>query len=192
LRKRTNNIDMANSKQWFKQLQEPDVHQTIENIDVNVFYLDNYPFKDEALKQQLFFMQADKSSISLLLEKEIYDLIPEYYSAPSLLIVHQYYMSIYRKKVFPAFGIGLAVAITFGLISDLFNVSVDISGLLSLGLGTFTMLFLLTYSMRRQQTKARLDMRERLTKLHGDRKLNAYLERQEKYMEERRASLSAS
>lgn len=183
---------MAKSKQWFKQLQDPDVHQTIENVDVKVYFLDNYPFKEEALKQQLFFMQADKTSISLLLENEIYDLIPDYYSAPSLLIVHQYYMAIYRKKVFPAFGIGLAVALVFGLLSDLFNVSVEISGLLSLGLGTFTMLFLLTYTMRRQQVKARDDMRERLTELHGDRKLNTYLERQEKYMEERRASLRAS
>jgi hypothetical protein len=101
-------------------------------------------------------------------------------------------MEINRKRIFPAFGIGLGTALAFGILSDLFRVSTDISGLLSLGLGTFTMLFVLTYTMRRHQAKARDDMREKLTKLHGDRKLNAYLERQEKYMEERRATLASS
>lgn len=183
---------MAKGRQFFKQLPAPDVHQTIDNVDVNIHFLDDLPFKDEALKEQLFFMQADKTSISLLLEKEIYDLIPEYYSPSSLMIVHQYYMALNRKSLLPSFGIGLGIAIGFGLLADLFNVSADISGLLSLGLGTFTMLFLLTYLARRQQANARTQMRERLTELHGDRKLNAYLERQEKYMEERRASLGAS
>ena len=183
---------MARRTSFFKQLNEPNVQTTIENVEVNVFFLDDYAFKDEALRQQLFFMQADKTSISLLLEKEIYEAIEEYYSATSLLIVHQYYMDINRKRIVPAFGIGLGTALAFGILSDLFRVSADISGLLSLGLGTFTMLFVLTYTMRRQQVKARDDMREKLTKLHGDRKLNAYLERQEKYMEERRATLASS
>jgi len=183
---------MARGNSFFKQLNNPNVHTVIEGIDVNVYFLDDYSFKEEALRQQLFFMKADNTSISLLLEKEIYDLIPDYYSAPSLLIVHQYYMEVQRKHFFPAFGIGLAVALVGGVVSDLLSVSAELSGLLSLGLGTFTMLLVLTYTLRRQQFKARDDMRERLTKLHGDRKLNAYLERQEKYMEERRATLASS
>jgi len=183
---------MARGNSFFKQLNNPNVHTVIEDIDVNVYFLDDYPFKEEALRQQLFFMRADKTSISLLLEKAIYDLIPEYYSASSLLIVHQYYMEIQRKNFFPAFGTGLAVALLGGVGSDLLGVSAELSGLMSLGLGTFTMLFVLTYMLRRQQAKARDDMRESLTKFHGDRKLNAYLERQEKYMEERRATIASS
>jgi hypothetical protein len=183
---------MARGTSFFTQLNKPNVQAKIENVDVYVYFLDDYSFKETALRQQLFFMQADKTSISLLLEKEIYDAIEEYYSAPSLLIVHQYYMEINRKRLLPAFGIGLGTALAFGILSDLFRVSTDISGVLSLGLGTFTMLFVLTYTMRRQQVKARDDMREKLTNLHGDRKLSAYLERQEKYMEERRATLTSS
>jgi hypothetical protein len=183
---------MVNTKQYFNRLHEPDVQDTIESIAVNVYFLDGYDFKKEALQQQLFFMQAKPKSISLLLEKEIYDLIPNYYSAQSLLIVHKYYTEIYKKKFVAAFTGGFAVSIIVGVLIEVFELQFAFSGLYGVAIGTMTMLLILTLSVRRQQRVARDTMRERLIALHGENRLNAYLERQEKYMQERRTILDST
>ena len=182
---------MASTKQYFNMVKEPNVQQTIDSIDVNVYFLDGYDFKVEALQHQLFFMQAKAKSISLLLEKEIYDLIPEYYSAQSLLIVHQYYTEMYKRKFLSAFAGGFAVSILVGVLIEIFEIDLAFAGLYGIALGTLTMLFILTYTVRRQQRMARDTMRERLIALHGENKLNAYLERQEQYMQERRKTLDS-
>lgn len=183
---------MVNTKEYFNALLEPDVQYTIESIDVNVYFLDRYDFKEEALRQQLFFMQAKPKSISLLLEKQIYDLIPDYYSAQSLLIVHQYYTEIYKKKFVSAFIGGFAVSIIVGVLIEVFEIQFAFSSLYGIAIGTMTMLLILMFSVRRQQSVARDTMRERLIALHGETKLNEYLERQEKYMQERRNSLDST
>jgi len=183
---------MPNPKQYFNFVKTPDVHQTIENIDVNIYFLDNYDFKLEALQQQLFFMQAKPTSISLILEESIYNLIPQYYSAQSLLIVHQYYTEIYKKKFVAAFSVGFAVSILVGVLLEVFNIQFAFSGFYGIAIGTMTMLLILTFTVRRQQRIARDTMRERLIALHGENRLNAYLERQEKYMQERRKALDSS
>lgn len=183
---------MANSKQYFNRLLKPDVQYTIESVDVNVYFLDGYDFKDEALHQQLFFMQAKAKSISLLLEKQIYDLIPDYYSAQSLLIVHQYYTEIYKKKFVSAFIGGFAVSVIVGVLIEVFDIQFAFSGLYGIAFGTMTMLLILTFTVRRQQAVARSTMRERLIALHGENNLNRYLERQEKYMQERRITLDSA
>jgi hypothetical protein len=183
---------MPNPKEYFNRVQTPDVQQTIENIDVNIYFLDNYDFKQEALQQQLFFMQAKPTSISLLLEERIYELIPQYYSAQSLLIVHQYYTEIYKKKFLSAFSGGFAVSILVGVLFEAFDIQFAFSGFYGIAIGTITMLMILTFTVRRQQRMARDIMRERLIALHGENKLNAYLERQEKYMQERRIELDST
>jgi len=183
---------MAKKHRYFEQVTTPDVQQTIENVDINVYFLDGYAFKHDALKNQLFYMSADRGSISLLLEKQIYEAIPDYYSAQSLLVVHRYFMSLNRRSLIPAFSVGITVTLVIGWAVEFFGLAIASSGLLSLGLGTLSMLVVLTLSFRRLQEKARTTMRESLIELHGETTLNAYLERQEKYMQERRATLKSS
>jgi hypothetical protein len=183
---------MAHPKQYFQLVDTPDVHQTIEDIDVYIYFLDRYEFRHQALKQQLFFMQAKPSSISLLLEQEIYELISEYYSAQSLRIVHQYFMELYKKKFFIAFTGGFVITVLVGWLVDVLQLQLPFAGWYGLAVGTMSMLVILSFTLRRQQRRARDTMRERLIALHGENRLNAYLERQEKYMQERRLALDSS
>lgn len=182
---------MANTTQYFHKLSEPNVHYTVDSIDVNIYFLDDVDFKDEALQQQLFFMQSKPKSISLLLEKQIYDLIPEYYSAQSLLVVHQYFTEIYKKKFGFAFTGGFVISVIASILIEVFNIQFAFSGFYGIAIGTMSMLLLLNYTLRRQQRLARETMRERLIALHGENRLNSFLERQEKYMQERRTMLDS-
>ena len=185
---------MAKAKKnirFFDFVEEPDIQHEIDGVMVNIFFVDKYEFKEAALRRQLFHMEAQSASISLLLEESIYRKIPEYYSAESLLQVHKYFMRLHERRFWPAFLLGIAFAVAFGFITWFFSIDLINAGLTGGVIGTSVMIGVLLYMMRRQQNFAREEMRFNLEQVHGEAQLKTYLELQDDYMSERQAKLES-
>jgi len=185
---------MAKAKKsirFFDFVEEPDIQHEIDGVKVYIFFIDKYDFKEAALRRQLFHMEAQSTSISLLLEESIYRKIPEYYSAESLLQVHKYFMRLHERRFWPAFLLGVGFAVMFGFIAWLFSIDIVNSGLTGGMIGTLVMIGVLLYMMRRQQNFAREEMRFNLEQLHGESQLRTYLEAQDEYMSQRQAKLES-
>ena len=179
------------SIRFFDFVEEPDIQHEIDGVKMYIFFVDNYEFKDAALRRQLFHMEAQEGSISLLLEEGIYRKIPGYYSAESLLQVHKYFMRLHERTVWPAYVLGFVVTVAFGLLSWLLNIDIFNAGLIGGAIGTTVMVGTLLYLMRRQQNMAREEMRFQLEQVHGEAQLKTYLELQDAYMLERQAKLDS-
>jgi hypothetical protein len=184
---------MARKKpiRFFDFVEEPDIQHEIDGVKIYIFFVDNYEFKDAALRRQLFHMEAQKGSISLLLEEGIYRKIPGYYSAESLLQVHKYFMRLHERSVWPAFVLGVFVSVVFGIIAWLFSIDIFNAGLIGGAVGTTMMIGMLLFLMRRHQNMAREEMRFQLEQVHGEAQLKTYLELQDAYMVERQAKLDS-
>lgn len=176
---------------FFDFVEEPDIQHEIDGVKIYIFFIDRYDFKDAALRRQLFHMEARKESISLLLEEEIYRKIPGYYSPESLLQVHNYFMRLHERSIWPAFALGFVVTVLGGLIAWLLNIDLYNASLIGGALGTVAMITLLIMLMRRQQNMAREEMRFQLEQVHGEAQLKTYLEVQDAYMVQRQAKIDA-
>lgn len=175
----------------FSEVGEPDIQYNLGKKDLRIYFIDNYPFKQETLEQRLLHVHTDPNKFYVMLEKEIYDLVPEFYSEQSLSLQCDFYGNVTRKNLRSMMLGGLIVGLigTY-LLSISFIPNILISGLLGLFLAVIYMIVYLNSVFQKNLTKGRESLRNGLIDLFGEKRLDEMNALQEKYMERREEEIA--
>jgi hypothetical protein len=168
----------------FAEVGEPDLFYNPEGVEISVFFIDKYDFKDKVLERQMTYIHANKSDLKILIEEELYTEVPELYTVEALLAQHKYFQhkTTWNIWKFLLGGFGIGVALYFGL--NLF-LTPQASMLVGFLTGAFFMFWYLFRSMKNDLIQARFELRERMINVFGEKKLDELLDKQEKLAEKR-------
>ncbi len=160
--------------------QTPDLEYQHNELDIKIYFMENYENGEEAIKRQLTYVNHDETSFSILLEKRLYDLAPELYTKESLAAQHAYFTTKPTMNMWLLLGGGFGIIIAISFIASLYT-----DGLLSIVLGViggsmYTM-WMFTRSFNRDLKNSAEALRAEMIRLCGEEKLDELVERQQEY-----------
>ncbi len=168
----------------FEQVGEANVHYNYEGLDLNVYFVDNYDFKDEIMEKQMTYINMTETGFSIILEKALFDAVPELYSQEALHAQYVYF----HKRTSMNLWIFLGGAVVFG--GATFGLAYLFSTLTTAVfagaiVGVSFMFGYLFRVLKRDMMGARQTLRDDMIKIYGEEKLDKLLDRQQQIAEER-------
>lgn len=178
-------------KGW-NNVPEPRFAYKEGNESAYLFFIDDHEDKDEILKQRLYAVDTSKKMIRVMIEKEVYDLTPEYYSKEALFAQLHFYNKINAKVLKGLFIGALAICIIGIVIVPLLipSLSPMTSSMISLGLALIYMFYYMNIKFNKTLTVARKEYRDELIALIGKERLDEILDVQDAYIARRKKELS--
>ncbi len=160
--------------------QAPDMEYQYNELDIKIYFMENYENGEEALKRQLTFVNHDDTSFSILLEKKLYDIAPELYTKESLAAQHGYFTTKPTMNMWLLLGGGFGV-----IVGIAFILSMYFTGLLPMVLGviggSIYMMWMFTRSFNRDLRESAENLRAEMVRLCGEEKLDELVFKQQEY-----------
>lgn len=167
---------------WFDRCDQPNINYVVDGIDLNIYFLDNYEWKDDAMRQEVYHVEGRDKSFSILLEEKLYDSMPEYYNKESLKIMHEYYTSITSINYKIRLIIGVVLTMMFIPLLEVVFQSLVMATLGSMSIGFMYYYLFLYRNMQKNMYESRIRLREELVKVHGEKELDIMLDKLESYI----------
>ncbi|XMB86287.1 hypothetical protein RJG79_00380 [Mycoplasmatota bacterium WC44] len=175
----------------FVEVDNPDIEYIDGNKVLSLYFIDVYPFKEEALENRIFHIKTEMNKFSVLLEKEIYDLVPDYYSKESLSLQCDYYGNVTRKNLSRLLlgGLLIGLATTFLLASTLIE-SVVLSSIVGLLAAFVYIIIYLNTVFQKYLAKGREKLRIGMIELLGEKRFKRINAIQEEYISRREVEIA--
>jgi len=168
----------------FDNVGAADVHFNYEGLDLDVYFIDGYDFKDEILRRQMTYINITRTGFSIILEKALYDAVPELYTQDALYAQYVYFNKRTSMNIWMFLGGPLVVGgSAFGLVY-LFSTIIN-AVFIGAIMGVAFMFGYLYKVLKRDMVNARQKLRDDMIKMYGEKKLDELLDKQQKIAEER-------
>lgn len=178
---------MAKKKDLFNPFENagnPDVTHELDGLTLNVYFVDNYDFKDDILEKQMTFVNTERTAFSVMLEKDLYDAVPELYNAEALKAQHTYF---HHRTTMNLWKFFLGGILLFGAVFGIMQFFSDIQSALFGGaiVGMFYMIAYFFRTLKKDMVSARFVLRENMIKIFGEKKLDELLDKQQEIAEQK-------
>lgn len=173
----------------FDLLTKADIEYTHNDLELKIYFIDEYDFKEKALKNQIFHIQNERNKFSILLEREGYDLVPELFTKEVLTAQCEYFMSTTNKNLPILLISGLLITAITGFVFNIWLTTAT-AVLFALFVGATYMIVYLYRSFQSAVIEGRKKLRAKLIDLLGESKLDRLLDNQQKYAERRKTELN--
>ncbi len=172
----------------FKNVGEPFITYENNKSDLRIYLLDANSLRDAAVKQQLVYIKSSGNKYFIMIEKELYDLIPDYYSEISLSAQADFFSTVSKGNIFKLFLVGLVTAI-ISTILLMFIFPMITSSFVGVILAILTMFLYINTIFKKQIDKERLKLRKTIIKAYGETKLDQMIDILDEYVERRTKEL---
>ncbi len=173
----------------FKVAGDANVEYNFEGKNLRIYFFDDYEFKEEALKNQIFHIHTERDKFHIFLEKEAYELVPELFTKEVMAAQCTYFQQTPTKIGAKRGLIGLFIFVAGAALINLwllFSTALFISMFIASIYYIVIMIRGLQDSVVARRKKLRADM---ITIL-GEQKLDKLLDLQQNYAEHRMTELN--
>jgi|GEM_PF-4630494 len=152
--------------------------------DLRVYLIENHSQKDELLRQQLIHIHNGANEFYVMVEKELYDLIPEYYSEEALFIQSTFFRKVSRDNVIRMMLYGMGFGIITMIVCSFFMVMLTASLVGVIGALFFMIIYLNTF-FQKQLRSSRMELRQNLINEFTEKRLDEIIDTIDRYTERR-------
>lgn len=161
----------------FEHVEEADVLYEYEGLKLQLYFLDKYDFEDKVERKQNTYIHVKENELQLLLDRELYEAVPELYNDKALAAQYNYfnYNTSMKLSLFLLGGASISVGLYFVL-----SMWMDITGALVTGIfggGIFMMTYFYR-SIRKDMMGRGNALRQEMVNIFGEEKLDALLDKQ--------------
>ncbi|XMB67936.1 hypothetical protein RI065_05325 [Mycoplasmatota bacterium zrk1] len=168
---------------------EPFKKYKVGKKDFRVYFIEDHPQKEELPDQRLFHIKSEQDKFYILIEKELYNLIPDYYSESSLS-AHSNFLSKISKDNSKRFLIVLVAIAIFSTVIYSLLFELLTSGLIGLFTALLTLVLYFNIVFQKQIKISRQKLRETLIEEHSEVKLDEMLMKMDNYINRRLKELA--